>query len=77
VGGVFFYVGLHPNSEGFRDLVTTDERGFVITDDRMSCSKPGIFAAGDIRSKILRQISTAVGDGAVAAYSAQHYLENL
>ena len=77
VGGVFFYVGLNPNTEGFRDLIDTDERGFVITDSRMACSRPGVFAAGDIRSKILRQISTAVGDGATAAYSAQQYLESL
>lgn len=77
VGGVFFYVGLNPNTEGFRDLIDTDERGFVVTDSRMACSMPGVFAAGDIRSKILRQISTAVGDGATAAYSAQQYLESL
>ena len=78
VGGVFFYVGLNPNTEGFRDLIDTDERGFaVITDSRMACSRPGVFAAGDIRSKILRQISTAVGDGATAGYSAQQYLESL
>jgi thioredoxin reductase (NADPH) len=77
VAGVFFYVGLNPNLEALRDLVQTDEHGFVLTDDRMACSTPGIFAAGDIRSKILRQIATAVGDGAIAAYSAQLYLENL
>ena len=76
VGGIFFYVGLRPNTEGFRDFVDTDERGFVITDSGMACSRPGVFAAGDIRSKILRQISTAVGDGATAAYSAQQYLES-
>jgi len=77
VAGVFFYVGLNPNLGALRDLVQTDERGFVLTDDKMACSAPGIFAAGDIRSKILRQIATAVGDGAIAAYSAQIYLENL
>jgi thioredoxin reductase (NADPH) len=43
----------------------------------MACSRPGVFAAGDIRAKTLRQISTAVGDGATAAYSAQQYLESL
>lgn len=75
VSGVFFYVGLRPNSESFRDLVRTDEWGFVVTDAQMACSVPGIFAAGDIRSKMLRQIATAVGEGALAAYSAQHYLE--
>lgn len=77
VGGVFFYVGLRPNSETFGDLVDTDKGGFIITDQEMRCSIPGVFAAGDVRSKALRQISTAVGDGATAAYSAQHYLENL
>ncbi len=77
VSGVFFYVGLKPNSTSFTHLVDTDDRGFIITDARMACSRPGVFAAGDIRSKILRQISTAVGDGAIAAYSAQQYLESL
>jgi len=77
VGGVFFYVGINPSNEIFRDLVSIDGRGFVVTDDRMACSRPGIFAAGDIRSKSLRQICTAVGDGAIAAHSAQQYLENL
>ncbi len=77
VGGIFFYVGLNPNSEGFRNLVDADERGFITTDSSMACSRPGVFAAGDIRAKILRQISTAVGDGATAAYSAQQYLESM
>lgn len=77
VAGVFFYVGLHPNSEPFLDLVETDSLGFVITDQEMRCSKPGVFAAGDVRVKVLRQITTAVGDGTTAAYSAQHYLESL
>jgi thioredoxin reductase (NADPH) len=77
VSGVFFYVGLHPNSLGFAHVVDTDKNGFIITDEKMACSKPGIFAAGDIRSKTLRQISTAIGDGAIAAHSAQQYLESL
>ncbi len=77
VGGVFFYIGINPSNEILRDLVSIDERGFVPTDDRMACSRPGIFAAGDIRSKTLRQICTAVGDGAIATHSAQQYLESL
>jgi thioredoxin reductase (NADPH) len=77
VGGVFFYVGLTPSTSGFTELVDTDPNGFVITDDTMATSRPGIFAAGDVRCKQLRQISTAVGDGATAAYSAQQYLESL
>jgi thioredoxin reductase (NADPH) len=77
VGGVFFYVGLKPSTEGLKHLVDTDYAGFILTDDKMVTSTPGIFAAGDVRCKLLRQISTAVGDGATAAYSAQHYLEKL
>jgi thioredoxin reductase (NADPH) len=77
VGGVFFYVGIHANTQCFSGLVKTDSAGFVITDEKMTCSRPGVFAAGDVRSKMLRQIATAVGDGATAAYSAQLYLESL
>ncbi|MCX5872489.1 MAG: thioredoxin-disulfide reductase [Deltaproteobacteria bacterium] len=76
VGGVFFYVGIKPTNEAFNGLVNADERGFVLTDENMATSVPGVFAAGDVRVKVLRQISTAVGDGAIAAYSAQHYLES-
>lgn len=75
VSGVFFYVGIKPNNEAFQGLVDADARGFVFTDEKMATSMPGVFAAGDIRAKELRQISTAVGDGATAAYSAQRYLE--
>jgi thioredoxin reductase (NADPH) len=75
VSGVFFYVGLNPNNASFKDLVTLDRQGFVITNENMACSVKGVWAAGDIRSKTLRQIATAVGDGAIAAFSAQQYLE--
>ncbi len=78
VAGVFFYVGLSPNLiPGLRDFVQMDPRGFIITDDHMATFAPRVFAAGDIRSKCLRQIATAVGDGAIAAYSAQQFLVNL
>ncbi|MDY6854909.1 MAG: thioredoxin-disulfide reductase [Thermodesulfobacteriota bacterium] len=75
VGGVFMYVGLKPNTEFLKGLLSLDKRGFVITDDEMKTSVPGIFAAGDVRVKLLRQIATAVGDGAIAAFVAEKYLE--
>ncbi len=78
VEGVFFYVGLYPNHvEGMLKLAKTDSRGFIITDSNLACPTPGLFAAGDIRSKALRQVATAVGDGASASHSAQQYLESL
>ena len=77
VEGVFVFVGIRPNTAFLGDLVELDRGGFVITDSEMAASRPGVFAAGDIRSKELRQISTAVGDGATAAFNAQRYLENL
>jgi len=73
--GVFIYVGLIPNT-GFAD-VKKDEWGFIITDDCRETSVKGIFAAGDCRVTPLRQIATAVGDGAIAAVSAERYIEGL
>ncbi|MFP4036826.1 MAG: thioredoxin-disulfide reductase [Desulfobacteraceae bacterium] len=77
VQGVFVFIGTTPNSEVVKDLVELDRGGFVITDERMETSSPGIFAAGDVRSKPLRQISTAVGEGATAAFGVEKYLEDL
>ena len=74
VDGVFVYIGLVPNSQPFLELVDTDEGGFIITDDRMNTKTPGLFAAGDVRAKPLRQVSTAVGDGALAAQEAYEFL---
>lgn len=76
VSGVFLYVGLSPNTRFLPAAVKTDKTGYVITDEEMRTSVRGIFAAGDVRSKSLRQISTAVGDGATAAMSAVRYLES-
>lgn len=75
VGGIFFYVGLYPNSSAFNNLVEADKKGFIVTDEKMATTRKGIWAAGDVRVKSLRQISTAIGDGAIAAHSAQQYLE--
>ena len=72
VSGVFMYVGLVPNTE-FIDA-EKDEAGFILTDERLATSIPGVFAAGDCRATQLRQVATAVGDGAVAAVSAERYL---
>ncbi len=71
--GVFIYVGLIPNT-GFAD-VKKDEWGFIITNDKRETSVKGIFAAGDCRVTPLRQIATAVGDGAIASVSAERYIE--
>ncbi len=76
VAGVFVYVGLSPNNEAFVGQVNMDQLGYVLTDDDLRTNLPGVFAAGDIRQKSLRQVATAVGDGALAGVSAQVYLDN-
>ena len=60
-----------------QDQVELDARGFVVTNDNMETSIPGVFAVGDLRSKLLRQITTAVGEGATAAFAAEKYIESL
>jgi len=75
--GVFFYVGIIPNVGMLGPEFDRDDMGFIITDDRCRTSIEGIFAAGDVRSKTLRQVVTAAGDGALAAMSAYSYLEAL
>lgn len=73
--GVFVYIGYHPNIEAVKGIVKLDERGFIVTDENMKTSAPGIFAAGDIRAKSLRQVVTAAADGAIAANSAREFIE--
>jgi thioredoxin reductase (NADPH) len=75
--GVFIYVGAVPMSQPFAELGLTDEHGWIATDDAMQTKIPGIFAAGDIRGKRLRQITTAVGDGGIAGQEAFNYIERL
>lgn len=75
--GAFVAIGMLPNTGWLNDLLPLDEWGFLFTDDIMATKIPGIFAAGDVRAKFWRQISTAVGDGAVAAIAAENHLEEL
>ena len=72
--GVFIAVGIVPGTEKFKDLVKMDEAGYIVAGEDGITSEPGIFAAGDIRTKNLRQVVTAVADGANAVASAQRYL---
>uniref|UniRef100_UPI00359FBB25 NAD(P)/FAD-dependent oxidoreductase n=1 Tax=Jeotgalibaca porci TaxID=1868793 RepID=UPI00359FBB25 len=73
--GVFVYVGILPQTDAFVDLNITDEEGWILTNDYMETTVPGIFAVGDVRKKSLRQITTAVGDGAEAGNRAFTYVE--
>ncbi|HGE69653.1 TPA: thioredoxin-disulfide reductase [Candidatus Poribacteria bacterium] len=75
--GVFIFVGFTPSTDFVRGFVEMDERGYIITDENMRTSVPGVFACGDARKKLLRQIITACGEGATAAFSAEQYIENI
>ncbi|MMZ56935.1 Thioredoxin reductase [compost metagenome] len=68
---------MDPLSQAAKNLGITNAAGYIETDERMATRVPGIFAAGDVREKTLRQVVTATGDGADAALSAQHYVEEL
>lgn len=72
-GGVFIYVGLDPVSDFTKDLQIQDESGWIVTDDHMKTRVAGVFAVGDVRQKDLRQVTTAVGDGAIAGQEAYKY----
>ena len=77
VQGVFIFVGYEPNTQWLQGVIDLDRLGFIRTNAEMETSVAGVYAAGDIRSKNLRQISTAVGEGATAAFSAEKYLDTL
>lgn len=77
VEGLFIFVGIEPNAEFLPQELQCDAQGFIHTDTEMRTNLTGVFAAGDIRSKLCRQVSTAVGDGATAAQAAFVYLEHL
>lgn len=76
VAGIFIYVGLKPNTIFLKDELNLNKQGFIKTDENLKTSKEGVFAAGDVIEKSLRQVATAVGDGALAAFSAKTYIEN-
>ncbi|MEG0629266.1 MAG: FAD-dependent oxidoreductase, partial [Enterococcus sp.] len=75
--GVFVYVGMLPLTTPFKPLNILNESGYIVTNEKMETAVPGIYAAGDVREKTLRQIVTATGDGSIAAQSAQHFIEEL
>jgi len=77
VEGTFVAVGLEPNSRQFSDVVKLNDTGYIVTDETMATSAPGIFAAGDIRRNSPRQVAAAVGDGATAALSAFKYIQEI
>lgn len=74
VDGVFIYVGMCPNSDLVKGILEMDASGYLITDDAMETSMPGVFVAGDVRQTVLRQVVTAMSDGAIAATTADHWL---
>lgn len=73
--GVFFAIGVIPKAHFLADVLELNEEGYIMTDAECRTSMPGVFAAGDVRNKMLKQIATAVGDGAVAAIAAEKYLD--
>lgn len=77
IDGVFEYIGWMPNSDFVKDLVDTDEDGFIKTDLSMRTSQKGIYAIGDVRVTPLRQVITAVADGAIASIAVDKYLNDL
>lgn len=77
VNGCFIWIGILPNADFAGEAVRRDEFGFIVADHHMQTSVPGVFAAGDVRNTPLRQIATAIGDAAIAAFSAEHYIQDM
>lgn len=75
--GIFVFIGTVPNTKLYEGVLPVNEYGYLLTDEAMCTEVPGVFAAGDIRPKVLRQVVTATGDGAIAAFSAQKYVERM
>mgnify|MGYP001305302366 FL=1 len=75
--GIFVFIGYEPQSKLFKDVITLDNQGFIPTDEDLATNVEGVYAAGDIRPKKLRQLVTAVSDGATAAFSIEKYVHDL
>ena len=76
VDGIFVFLGQSPNNEWFKNMITLDDKGYILAKEDMSTNIPGVFGAGDINHKLYRQITTAVSDGTIAALSAERWLRN-
>jgi thioredoxin reductase (NADPH) len=72
--GVFVYIGWEPNSKMFKDILKLDKHGYIITDENMGTSLEGVYAAGDVRQKPVKQVSTATGDGTIAGIMVEKYI---
>ena len=77
VGAVFILIGFRPNSDITRETLRKSQGGYILTDERMETSIKGIYACGDVRAQLVRQITNAVGDGTTAAVAAEKYIEEL
>lgn len=74
VDSCFLFIGYQPNTEIFKDMLTMNHAGYLMTNEKMETNIPGVFAVGDVRDKYLKQVATAVGDGAIAGYAAEKYI---
>jgi thioredoxin reductase (NADPH) len=77
VEGCFVWVGITPNTSFVSDAIQVDKGGFIVVNAKMETSVPGVYAAGDVRNTPLRQVATAVGDSAIAAFEAANYIETI
>jgi len=77
VGAVFIFVGFVPNSGLVREKLNLNPNGYILTNQRMETNIPGIYAIGDVRAQLCRQVTNAVGDGTTAAVAADKYIESL
>ncbi len=77
VDGCFLFIGYVPNTDIFQDLINMNPKGYIVTNENMETNIEGVYAAGDVRDKFLRQVATAVGDGSIAGVMAEKYVEEL